>query len=518
MIGMSSPLPQELKDEFDALHKDRKGRYRCARCGVKYPRAGINIDHRKPEWERPDLAFVLGNLDPLCVPCHKAKTAKEARRRAHARAPRRRPVVPLLLMAAGLAGLRSVAPAVVPAWLPYAPLALLCAFLAVVAARWWARQAPAPAEPPGAATPGPDPLIERATEAARSVLGAKGLVEVSGSVPDDFTVRYGGTGFEDHKDDRRLELVAYLGGKLGARLLPTWDAPNDTVRLRKRPDLPRMVEHPGFDASRPWHKIPIGAHTVLDLKVTSHILITGVTNSGKTVVIRDIIEAFIDSGRRGKAKVRLGDPKMIELLGFRELAGVDTVATTDEELWDLALDTKAEMDRRYSAFRDRGVRLDSHEPLLLVVDEYEEYVRRMKAYWPTLDKEDPLAKRPGMENPALEAMKSVLAMARKGHIHVVIGTQRPDASWFGGSARDNLQGRVGVGRLTQDAARMAFGSSEHGRDVPAEAKGRITVQNGNNEVFEDQAYWVPDRIDDPLSPADEAILERLGTAKAPVKV
>ena len=509
---MSSPLPQELKDEFDALWKDRKGRYRCVDCGRKFPRAGIHIDHIKPEFERPDLAFVLENLAPRCIEDHKIKTAKEAKRWARQRSKRPLPVLPLALMAAGLFGLRYVLPSVVPSWLPWAPVALAVALVASVALRWWGRQGQAPAEPHEAASPGEDPLRARAAEAARTVVSAKGEVVVEGTVPDDFTIRYSGTGFEDHKDDKRLEMVSYVSGKLGARLLPSWDAPNDTVRLRKRPTLPSKVEHPGFPADRPWWIIPIGASTELNLKVTSHILVTGVTNSGKTVVIRDIIEAFIDSGRRHGAKVRLGDPKMIELLGFRDLAGVEEVATSDEELWDLALDTKAEMDRRYTAFRDRGVPLDSHDPLLLVIDEYEEYVRRMKSYWPTLDKEDPLAKKPGMENPALEAMKSVLAMARKGHIHVVIGTQRPDAAWFGGNARDNLQGRVGVGRLGQDAARMAFGTSEHGRDVPASAKGRITVQNGNEDVFEDQAYWVPDRIE-ALSDADERILERLAVGR-----
>ncbi len=510
--SVSSQLPSSLKAEFDAIHRDRRGRYRCSHCRDKFPRAGINIDHRKPEFERPDLAFDIRNLDPLCLTCHKAKTAKEARRRARRRH-RPRYLQRLVGLAAGLYLIRygfddlgAPTPRELD-WAIWAVAGLTLALSVLNVVLWWHRKARPNSELQGAAERVVD-LTSRATEAARAVVGARGEVVVSGDVPADFTVRYSGTGFEDHKDDKRLELVSYLSGKLGARLVPAWDAANDTVRLRRRPDLPARVEHPGFAADRPWFVIPLGERAAINLKVTSHVLITGVTNSGKTVVIRSIIEAFIDSGRRHGAKVRLGDPKMIELLGFRGLAGVEEIATSDEELWDLALDTKAEMDRRYTAFRDRGVPLDSHDPMLLVIDEYEEYVRRMKAYWPTLDKEDPLAKKPGMENPALEAMKSVLAMARKGHIHVVIGTQRPDAAWFGGSARDNLQGRVGVGRLTGDAARMAFGSSEFGRDVPATAKGRITVQNGDEEVFEDQAYWVPDRIED-LRVADLAILDRL---------
>lgn len=37
------------------------------------------VDHITPIAERPDLAFVLENLQPLCVPCHAQKTAMERR-------------------------------------------------------------------------------------------------------------------------------------------------------------------------------------------------------------------------------------------------------------------------------------------------------------------------------------------------------------------------------------------------------------------------------------------------------
>ncbi len=115
MILMSSPLPASLRAEFDARYRDRKGRYRCARCRIKYPRTHIHIDHIKPEVDHPELKHRLDNLQPLCAPpggggCHRAKTAKEARHR------RRRPwwwrfprivaaTLPMLIVAAVGAGM-----------------------------------------------------------------------------------------------------------------------------------------------------------------------------------------------------------------------------------------------------------------------------------------------------------------------------------------------------------------------------------------------------------------------------
>ncbi len=319
-----------------------------------------------------------------------------------------------------------------------------------------------------------------------------------------FTLSYADTGFADHKDDAQVDLVEKISAKIGGRWKATWDTERDLVHFERRPDLPPSVPHPGLPADRPWHLIPFADDMAFDLTVTSHILIIGKTNSGKTALMRSIIAAFCDSAARGQATLRLGDPKRVELIGFRDWPGVDQVATTDISLWNLAVEAKAEMERRFSLFEECGTSLESHQPLLLLIDEYEEYVRRMDVFWTTPDCPQP--KKSGQKNPALEAMKSVLSMARKARIHVVIGTQRPDASWFGGSARDNLQGRAGVGPLSADAARMLFGTSVYGRDVPFTAKGRTTVQYGDDEPTECQAWWTPD----PSDPgSDRAVLNRL---------
>ena len=319
-----------------------------------------------------------------------------------------------------------------------------------------------------------------------------------------FDLSYAGTGFPDHKDDAQYDLVRKVSAKIGGRWDADFETAADVAHFRRRPDLPPKVAHPGLELGRPWHILPIADGVAFDLKVTSHILVIGRTNAGKTALMRSIIAAFCDSAARGQARVRLADPKRVELIGFKDWPGVETIATSDEQLWQLAIDTKAEMELRFALFEQDGIPLESHKPLLLLIDEYEEYVRRMRAFNVTSGQ-----RKSGMEPVALDAMKTVLAMARKGHIHVVIGTQRPDAAWFGGSARDNLQGRAGVGPLSAEAARMLFGTSLYGRDLPMSAKGRTTVQLGDERPFECQAWWTPDPSEPHLSAEDTAILARL---------
>lgn len=62
---------------------------RCWSCGE--PAGRLEVDHRRPLWsldpiERLDLRWWLPfNLELLCVPCHRAKTAAEAGMRAQGR-------------------------------------------------------------------------------------------------------------------------------------------------------------------------------------------------------------------------------------------------------------------------------------------------------------------------------------------------------------------------------------------------------------------------------------------------
>ncbi|MDR1969528.1 MAG: HNH endonuclease [Burkholderiaceae bacterium] len=56
------------------LAAKRRDGWRCVQCGA---RGRLEVDHIKPVRDAPELAFVLGNLQTLCVSCHGKKTAQE---------------------------------------------------------------------------------------------------------------------------------------------------------------------------------------------------------------------------------------------------------------------------------------------------------------------------------------------------------------------------------------------------------------------------------------------------------
>ena len=56
---------------MQALERDD---WRCVQCGE---RRGLEVDHVQPVRDRPELSYVLGNLQCLCGRCHSRKTRIE---------------------------------------------------------------------------------------------------------------------------------------------------------------------------------------------------------------------------------------------------------------------------------------------------------------------------------------------------------------------------------------------------------------------------------------------------------
>lgn len=530
-------VDQELRDLVVEMHRDKFRRIRCKKCTRVVVVGGFEIDHIKPEADGgltdPD------NLQVLCVRkeggkkvgCHMDKTRQEARERAKkARGPQ--PLgLPLFGAVVGSAGLVWAyldffrGPQAAHAFLTFAVWGTLVAFVPiilgnVVIERHLARPLENdPAAAPTPKTPGPagrhdPPQAARITSAAREVIGKKGDVRAILRDANHFGIHYPGTGFDDSKQgDGRAALIEKIEAKVGGRWQATWDTEHDTAWFARRPELPRMIPHPGFAPDRPWNILPIAPRVVFDLLITSHILIAGKTNSGKTSLLRAIVMAALDSAARGLTETWLFDPKRIEFLGFRGQKGVSRILTDAAAMWDAAIELEAEMVRRYRLLEEEGVPLSSHPRLIVVIDEFERMVTLFYRLWQ--ESSDPKYKKKSGERlpRGLVAIREVLAVARRCGIHVVASTQSPDASNFGGSgARENMEGRAAVGRIDQQRARMVFDDASVGRDLPIGIKGRATMQILEGEPEEVQTFWVPDPADSDGTNTDQdwEILKRLG--------
>jgi hypothetical protein len=500
-----------------AQHPTKPHLFQCAGCRKWFGRNALQVDHKTPEVESfPEQRSDIDNLQLLCAPkgstwinsCHKKKTRKEAQARARRnKVPRQ--WMPVFVFGAGtvissrFTFLEVFAADHVAAvdWLQWSGLSTGALFSTYLVQKAWRRRRPRrakPAEPVSRVEAPVDTLDQsRIIEAFRELVGPKGDVRVTNVVGmDDFTVTYQGTGFEDHKEDKQYEALLKIQAKLNDRWLPWWDTGRDRVRFTRRPVLPKRIPHPGFDPDRPWNILPVAPEHHFDLTVTSHILIIGRTNAGKTALMRSLTCAVANTAAKdGGTELMLADPKLVELMGYEGWDGVLGIYSEDQELWDMAFDLHDDMMHRYWLRKHKKVPFSEHRRRIVILDEFEEWVERMLFFWVD-GAVDPETGKPykqaGKVSPAHRKIMSVLRMARLCGIHLIIGTQRPDASWFGGSARDNLEGRAAVGAVSADAARMVFGNSSIGRDIPKGLKGRTTFQTLDGTPEEIQAYWTPD--------------------------
>lgn len=116
---------------------------------------------------------------------------------------------------------------------------------------------------------------------------------------------------------------------------------------------------------------------------------------------------------------------------------------------------------------------------------------------------------------------SIARLGRASGVHLVIATQRPDATLIPGETRDNLSVRVGCGRLKPSASLMMF-DSNIGQRVHASPRGGMYVQvHGNGNMGQGffapndwlDKYWEKHNLFDKENPTKEVVKDLDDTAK-----
>ncbi|MBT0771777.1 hypothetical protein KIH74_22745 [Kineosporia sp. J2-2] len=386
---------------------------------------------------------------------------------------------------------------------------------------WWVAEGPS--EPTDEPMPAEEPaegqheaLTGRIAEGLRTSLKvpAKDRDKVSVSVeaadkegPLRIRVEYPDS-VKDESDEFAPAVVAKVTAKgpKGMRWRAEPDTQANVMVLHRRPPMPSKIDNPmgsTNDPGRglPWHVIPIareetGRPAVIDLKKNPHTLFVGKTRTGKTVSAR----TFMLGAARNGFDVPAVDPKQIEFDGLEVVPGITVYA--DDEANVVAVETvHAEMKRRYRLKHEQKVRLDSHRPILLTIDEYQEFCEVALA----LHLEEGGR---GKEAPVVGMVKSIARLGAAANIFLLLLTQRSDADWFSGVLRENMGNRGAWGRLSMEASRMVFGSSNVGRDVPS-IKGRGNYLNPDGEIVEIQSYWTPNPEDDNLAVPDRELMDQL---------
>jgi S-DNA-T family DNA segregation ATPase FtsK/SpoIIIE len=255
-----------------------------------------------------------------------------------------------------------------------------------------------------------------------------------------------------------VRVVAPLPGKHTIGI----EVPNsekEKVRIKNLMELagsrPQKMQIPlylGKDSS--------GEALVSDLTKMPHLLIAGTTGSGKSVCINSIITGVLLTKRPDEVKMILIDPKMVEMTAFNTIPHLMCPIVTETQMAVQILEwATVKMDERYALLAEARVK-NITEFNALAPDEI---VRRFSPS--SAEEEEKIPKKLPyivivideladlMMTAAKEIEAYIVRLAQKSRavgIHIVLATQRPQATVVTGLIKSNMPTRIGF----RVAARM----------------------------------------------------------------
>ncbi len=229
------------------------------------------------------------------------------------------------------------------------------------------------------------------------------------------------------------------------------NAEKEKVRLKElmqlAPDSIRKMAIPlylGKDAS--------GEPLIFDLTKMPHGLIAGTTGSGKSVCINSIIMSIIYKQRPDHVKLILIDPKVVEMAPFKDIPHLLAPVINDASKAISVLEWACEkMDERYELLAEAGVRSiagynamtrdELVERFMPASPEEEAKIPKFMPYWVIII--DELADL--MMNGGKECEAFIVRLAQKARavgIHLLVATQRPQATVVTGLIKANLPTKI----------------------------------------------------------------------------
>lgn len=169
-----------------------------------------------------------------------------------------------------------------------------------------------------------------------------------------------------------------------------------------------------------------------------HCLISGATNSGKSVCANTIILSLLMNYKPSEVRMIMVDPKRVEMLFYKDIPHLLCPIITEAEKARVALDKLCiEMDKRFTTFSLVGVKnIASYNEMMveqgkfkmpfiiLIVDEFAELM---------------LSKNQKMVE---ERIQKIAQLGRAAGIHLILATQRPDVNVIPGTIKTNLPCRM----------------------------------------------------------------------------
>ncbi|MDI6447529.1 FtsK/SpoIIIE family DNA translocase [Anaerobaca lacustris] len=255
-----------------------------------------------------------------------------------------------------------------------------------------------------------------------------------------------------------VRVVAPLPGKHTIGI----EVPNsekEKVRIKSLMDLggtrAKKMEVPLF-----LGKDSSGEALVSDLTRMPHLLIAGTTGSGKSVCINSIIVSILLTKRPDEVKMILIDPKMVEMTAYSMVPHLMCPIVTETQMAVQILEwATVKMDERYALLAEARVKniaefnkLGTEEIIARfgpsTADEEAQIPKKLPYIMIVIDELADL-----MMTASKEIEGYIVRLAQKSRavgIHIVLATQRPQATVVTGLIKSNMPCRIGF----RVAARM----------------------------------------------------------------
>jgi len=293
-----------------------------------------------------------------------------------------------------------------------------------------------------------------------------------------------------------VRVVAPLPGKHTIGI----EVPNsekEKVRMKNIMELagskPNKMEVPLF-----LGKDSSGEALVSDLTTMPHLLIAGTTGSGKSVCINTIITGILLTKRPDEVKLILIDPKMVEMTAFNTIPHLMCPIVTETQTAVQILEwATVKMDERYALLAEARVknvaefnRLGSEEIFKRFnpsTSEEEAKIPKKLPYIVIVI--DELADLMMTSPKEIEAF--IVRLAQKSRaigIHIVLATQRPQATVVTGLIKSNMPTRIGFRVAARLDSRIVL--DQNGAETLLGEGDMLFLKPGTSDLVRAQGTFV----------------------------
>ena len=295
-----------------------------------------------------------------------------------------------------------------------------------------------------------------------------------------------------------IRVVAPLPGKHTIGI----EVPNsekEQVRVKN------LVEMSGRKAKRMHIPLFLGKDSsaealVSDLTEMPHLLIAGTTGSGKSVCINSIITSILLTKRPDEVKLILIDPKMVEMAIFNTVPHLMSPIVTETGRAVQVLEwATVKMDERYALLAEAKVRnIASYNSLGAA-----EIIERLNPS--NADEESKIPKRlpyiviiiDELADLMMTAPKEIEAyivrLAQKSRavgIHIVLATQRPQATVVTGLIKSNMPTRIGFRVAARMDSRIIL--DQNGAETLLGQGDMLFLKPGTSDLVRAQGTFIDD--------------------------